>query len=123
MTCRAVDRTTGVKAYERWAGDQRVVSETNVEVGIGHDQYILVDYCMAAERDFPTGFARFKPLLRFEPLAARIHQADQTYFNTEETFRHTRNAVIAFFRSGVVVVTSGREGLFLVRPPATRPIS
>ena len=56
---------------------------------------------MSAKGYLSIRFTCVQTLLRLEPLAIAINQADQASLDTEQAFPHARDAVIALFRGRI----------------------
>ena len=110
---------TGVEADPQRAGDQRIVGETGVLRGVGHDEdarFRRQEDGVGAERHVARGFANVDAVVGFEPLPFPAHEADQHDRDVEKAGGEARDAVKRGFRPRVedLVLREGFQAGFLV---------
>jgi hypothetical protein len=94
-------RCPGIEADERFAGDQPVVYESWIEMGVRDDQRIDPVQGTCAERRLTFGLAQVDAQVRLEPLPVGVDQTHEGHRRAAQLRREPSEVVERPLRLGV----------------------
>ena len=109
VSFRRMQRSAGVKANVGFAGDERVVFEAIVALGVRDHQHSVFGNDVRAEGDLTRRFAHFGPEMRLEPLPSFVDQRHHGRRRSARAGREPRECVVQLFFGRIEKLIS-REG-------------
>ena len=111
-----LEQDAGIEAQAVLIGHQRIAGEPVVRGRVRHDETVLLQQGVTAERGLERRLANAQPDLRLEPLAVRIDQIDHRDGRVADAGDQRRHVIEIGFPIGIedLVGAQGRESIILV---------